>query len=94
MLIKARRLRERHVRGTSGAQACSALSISTGMYKSAQFSRLCFGKIAAVMKVTAKQVLAIPCPTCGAKPGEKCELNSGQPRSTPHLDRSLAAGLK
>jgi len=30
------------------------------------------------------------CPTCGAKPGEKCELSTGQPRNTPHRDRRLA----
>jgi len=38
-----------------------------------------------------KDVLAIRCPTCGAKPGEKCALNTGQPRNTPHRDRCLAS---
>ena len=32
-------------------------------------------------------MLAIPCPTCGAMKGEKCEINTGQPRSDPHRDR-------
>lgn len=36
-----------------------------------------------------KKILVIPCPTCGAAPGEQCELNSGQPRGTPHLERQL-----
>jgi hypothetical protein len=27
----------------------------------------------------AIQLLAIGCPTCGAKPGEQCELTTGQP---------------
>jgi len=42
-------------------------------------------------KPTLKQIHAIPCPTCGADPGEKCELNSGQPRTAPHCDRRLIA---
>lgn len=43
------------------------------------------------MKVTEKQAIAVRCPTCGAKPGEKCELSTGQPRTEPHRDRRLAA---
>jgi len=35
--------------------------------------------------------LAISCPTCGAAPGEKCQLISGQPRTEPHRDRRLLA---
>ena len=46
------------------------------------------------MKVTEKQALAVRCPTCGAKPGEKCELNTGQPRTEPHRNRRLAASEK
>jgi len=42
-------------------------------------------------KLGPKQVLAIDCPTCGAAPGEKCELNTGQPRTGPHLNRRLIA---
>jgi len=45
----------------------------------------------AVMKVTEKKVLSIRCPTCGARPGEKCELSTGLPRTDPHRDRRLAA---
>jgi len=41
---------------------------------------------------TLKQVLAVRCPTCGARPGEECELSTGQPRAEPHLDRRLIAG--
>ena len=33
------------------------------------------------MKVPEKQALAVRCPTCGAKPGEKCELSTGLPRT-------------
>jgi hypothetical protein len=40
---------------------------------------------------TLEQIQAVPCPTCGAEPGEKCELHSGQPRTSPHRDRRLAA---
>jgi hypothetical protein len=45
----------------------------------------------AFMKITEKQALSARCPTCGAKPGEKCELSTGQPRTEPHRDRRLAA---
>jgi hypothetical protein len=43
------------------------------------------------MKVTQRQALVVPCATCGAKPGEKCELSTGQPRTEPHRDRRLTA---
>jgi hypothetical protein len=42
-------------------------------------------------ELSPKDVLAIRCPTCGAKPGEKCELSTGQPRADPHRDRRLIA---
>jgi len=48
----------------------------------------------AVMKVKKEKALAIRCPTCGAKPGEKCELSTGLPRINPHRDRRLAAPSK
>jgi hypothetical protein len=38
-----------------------------------------------------EQIHAVPCPTCGAKPTEQCELNTGQPRTNPHRDRRLTA---
>jgi hypothetical protein len=43
------------------------------------------------MKVKPKQALAVRCSTCGAKPGEKCELSTGLPRTEPHRDRRLTA---
>lgn len=43
------------------------------------------------MKAVKDPTLAICCPTCGAKPGKKCELSTGQPRTSPHRDRRLAA---
>jgi hypothetical protein len=42
-------------------------------------------------ELTPKRILALPCPTCGAAAGQKCELSTGQPRYTPHLDRRLVA---
>jgi len=42
-------------------------------------------------ELSPKQVLVNRCPTCGAKPGEKCELATGQPRINPHRDRRLIA---
>ena len=41
--------------------------------------------------LTAKQILAVPCTTCGATIGEVCELNSGAPRTEPHRARKLSA---
>jgi len=38
-------------------------------------------------ELSPKQVLAVRCPTCAAAPGEKCELSTGQPRTSPHRDR-------
>jgi hypothetical protein len=31
--------------------------------------------------------LNFACPTCGANPHEKCELNSGTPRFVSHVER-------
>jgi len=42
-------------------------------------------------ELSPKQALAVRCPTCGAAPGEKCELSTGQPRFEPHRDRRLIA---
>jgi hypothetical protein len=35
--------------------------------------------------------LGYTCPVCGAAPQEKCELNSGGPRFSSHLERKWAA---
>jgi hypothetical protein len=42
-------------------------------------------------ELSVKQALTVRCPTCGAKPGEKCELTTGEPRTDPHRDRRLIA---
>jgi hypothetical protein len=42
-------------------------------------------------KPIPKQVEAVHCPTCGARPGQRCELALGQPRTEPHRDRRLIA---
>jgi hypothetical protein len=41
--------------------------------------------------LTEKQILAVPCTTCGAAVGEVCELNSGAPRSEAHRERKFSA---
>jgi hypothetical protein len=41
--------------------------------------------------ISLKKVLTVQCPTCGAAPGKKCELTSGQPCINPHRDRRLLA---
>ena len=47
-----------------------------------------------VMKDKNKQALTVRCPTCGARPGQKCELSTGLPRTDPHRDRRLEASDK
>jgi len=42
-------------------------------------------------KLGPKRILAVGCPTCGAPPGVRCELNTGQPRLEPHRDRRMIA---
>ena len=31
------------------------------------------------------------CPVCGARPGEPCNLTTGEPRFTPHMERKWIA---
>jgi len=45
-------------------------------------------------KRITKLILAVSCPTCGAAPRQKCELHSGQPRTSPHRYRRLDAADK
>jgi hypothetical protein len=40
---------------------------------------------------TLEQVEVVPCPTCGAKPGEKCKLINGESRMDPHHNRRRTA---
>jgi hypothetical protein len=42
-------------------------------------------------ELTPKQILSVPCTTCGAAIGEVCELHTGAPRTEPHRDRKLSA---
>jgi hypothetical protein len=42
-------------------------------------------------ELTAKQILSVPCPTCGAATDEACELQTGVPRYEPHRTRKLSA---
>jgi hypothetical protein len=41
--------------------------------------------------LSLKKAIAVRCPTCGAAPGEKCELSTGQPRTDPYRERRLIA---
>jgi len=52
---------------------------------------LVLGHYLDMKKPSPKQILAVHCPTCGAAPGEKCKLTTGQPRTEPHRDRRLTA---
>jgi|SRR5579872_1096703 hypothetical protein len=42
-------------------------------------------------RLAIEKIQAVACPTCGAEPGQKCELHSGQLRTQPHRDRRLIA---
>ncbi len=42
-------------------------------------------------ELTPKQIMSVPCSTCGAAIGEVCELHTGAPRTEPHRDRKLSA---
>jgi hypothetical protein len=42
-------------------------------------------------ELSLTETLAVPCPTCGAASGEKCELSTGQLRTNSHRDRRLIA---
>jgi hypothetical protein len=42
-------------------------------------------------ELTPKQILSVPCATCGAGIGKACELHTGALRTEPHRDRKLSA---
>ena len=42
-------------------------------------------------ELTLKQILSVPCPTCGAATQKACELHTGARRTEPHRDRKLSA---
>jgi hypothetical protein len=42
-------------------------------------------------ELTPKQIVSVPCPTCGAATEEACELHTGALRTEPHRDRKLSA---
>jgi hypothetical protein len=42
-------------------------------------------------ELTLKQILSVPCPTCGAALEEGCVLHTGVRRTEPHRDRKLSA---
>jgi hypothetical protein len=42
-------------------------------------------------ELTLKQILSVPCPTCGAATEEACQLHTGALRTEPHRDRRLSA---
>src|SRR5258708_1846782 len=44
-----------------------------------------------VKDLTPKQLLSVPCPTCGVPAGKRCERYSGVPRKEPHVERKLSA---
>src|SRR6185437_901058 len=71
------------------------LKLSKSAHSGAKCSLLSsfFWNLAALCDDEARKekALTIRCPTCGAKPGQKCELSTGLPRTEPHRDRRLEA---
>ena len=57
------------------------------------FSRLgkLYGVRVKTRELIPKQIVSVPCTTCGAAVGEACELHTGAPRTEPHRDRKLSA---
>ncbi len=49
------------------------------------------GQLCMSNRLAVEKIEAILCPTCGAAPGEKCELHSGDSRTEPHRERRLVA---
>jgi len=43
-----------------------------------------------IKKLTRKQVLSVPCPTCWVAIGQACRLSAGAPRTEPHRNRKLS----
>ena len=43
------------------------------------------------IELSTKQLLSVPCPTCGVDAGQSCVLHSGALRWEPHVDRKLSA---
>jgi len=41
--------------------------------------------------MTKRQLLAVPCPTCGVPAGRRCLLHAGGLRTEPHMDRKIIA---
>jgi hypothetical protein len=44
-----------------------------------------------IKELTPKQLISVPCPTCGVPARRRCVLLSGAPRFSPHVDRRLSA---
>jgi hypothetical protein len=51
----------------------------------------CIVQFMKTTELTPKQILSVPCTTCGAAIGEGCELHTGHLRTEPHRDRKLFA---
>ena len=42
-------------------------------------------------ELTPKQILSVPCPTCGSAAQKRCVLHSGALRLEPHVERKFSA---
>jgi len=82
--------------GANANPSIMSVVVSTFLSTCAKLTIFLFGIAASlttvkVRKPPLKQIQTVHCPTCGAGPGEKCELTSGRPRTKPHRDRRLIA---
>ena len=66
---------------------------TTQMFKTEQFySQSCQTILGMEKKdLTVKQLSSVDCPTCGVSAGIRCILSSGSLRSSPHVNRKVAA---
>jgi hypothetical protein len=70
-----------HLINVSDLSICEHLSACTALHHMTVKAK----------QLTPKQILTVPCATCGAAVGEVCELHTGAPRTEPHRDRKLSA---
>jgi hypothetical protein len=69
------------------------LSEAEPVFKTGQVLRLVLSDYFGMKKkdLTLQQSRSVPCPTCGVAAGDRCLLHSGGLRSSPHVNRKLAA---
>jgi hypothetical protein len=79
-------------RPASPDETCRLLGIENEQYwPFFSFGTLHHVVVVKSKELTLKQILSVPCPTCGAAIEEACELHTGARRTEPHRNRKLSA---